>query len=69
MSEAKAKRKVYSKTKDLYQKVIDNTCARMKSEFVERGISEYVKYIFDESYLMRRLGMPYTGRFFTPEMS
>lgn len=42
MSETKGKPQVYSKTKGLYQKVIDNTCARMKSEFVERGISEYV---------------------------
>lgn len=63
MSEAKAKRKVYSKTKDLYQKVIDNTCARMKSEFVERGISEYVIYMFHELCNIQRLRMPFTAHF------
>lgn len=36
---------VYSMTKSLYLRVIDDTCAKMKSEFVERGISEYVGQI------------------------
>jgi hypothetical protein len=36
---------VYDLTKPLYLRVIDDTCAKMKSEFVERGISEYVDWM------------------------
>lgn len=35
---------VYALTRPLYQRVIDDTCSKMKSEFVERGISEYVVF-------------------------
>ena len=38
----KERQPVYALTRELYQRVIDDTCSRMKSEFVERGISEYV---------------------------
>lgn len=36
---------VYAMTKQLYLRVIDDTCAKMKSEFIERGISEYVEWV------------------------
>lgn len=41
----KERQPVYTLTKPLYLRVIDDTCAKMKSEFVERGISEYVECI------------------------